>query len=253
MKAKETWQLCNVSDEEALAFSSFSKTWNQAGTMLDGNWMSNLMTVSVGSRQYYVKRYESRGRFLRRFIGRSRVRAEWENAQLFEQIGIPTARLVSYGEEKRRMGKRRGIVVTEGIAGATDLLKLLKEENSCFKKRDWVENVIQRLSVYVGTMHEQSFVHGDLQWRNILASSDDDTEVYIIDCPAGRKLRGGLLAPMLRRGRIKDLACLDKIAQGALTRTQRLKFYFRYAGLERLDVAHKREIGQILSFFEGRR
>ena len=135
MVTKVSWQLCDVSDEESRTFSSFSKTWNQAGTMLDGNWMSNLMTLGVGSRQYYIKRYESRGRFLRHFIGRSRVRAEWENAQLFQLFGIPTARLVAYGEETRLVGARQGIIVTEGIAGATDLLKLLRQENSCFRRR----------------------------------------------------------------------------------------------------------------------
>ncbi len=253
METKVSWKLCGVSDAESQAFSSFSKTWNQAGTVLDGNWMSNLMILSVESRHYYIKRYESRGRFLRHFIGRSRVRAEWENAQLFEHFGIPTARLVAYGEETRLVGARQGIIVTEGVAGATDLLKLLKQENSCFKRRAWVENQIDRLSTHVGIMHEHGFVHTDLKWRNILASCEDDTEVYIIDCPAGRQLRGWQLAPLRRRGVIKDLACLDMIAEGALTRTQRLKFYLRYAGLNRLDSAHKKKIGRILSFFEGRR
>ena len=88
-------------------------------------------------------------------------------------------------------------------------------------------------------MHQKKFIHNDLKWRNILVSPSDKDEVYIIDCPAGRLLAGPLLAPFFRRGVIKDLACLDKVGRQALSRTRRLRFYLRYAGLDKLDSEHK--------------
>ena len=252
MGSKVQWQLCDVSDAESRAFSSFSVTWDNTGLKLNGNRMSSLETVNVGTQKYYVKKYQKRGRFLRRLIGRSRVRAEWENLQHLSQMGIPTVRLVAYGEETRFVGTRRGMLVTEEIVGATDLASLLEQQDACFKRRSWVNHVIDQLSEYVRTMHGQGFVHNDLKWRNILADYGDDAEVYIIDCPAGRQMGGFLLTPLLRRGVIKDLACLDKIARHALSRTQRLRFYLRYAGLNKLDFAHKKKVRKILSFFEGR-
>ncbi len=252
MRSKVEWQLCDVSDAESRVFSSFSDTWDNAGVKLDGNRMSSLETVNVGTQKYYVKKYKRRGRFLRRLIGRSRVRAEWENVQHLSPLGIPTVRLVDYGEETRFVVTRRGMLVTEEIVGATDLASLLEQENPCFKRRSWVNHVIEQLSEHVRAMHRQGFVHNDLKWRNILADYGDDAEVYIIDCPAGRQLGGFLLTPLLARGVTKDLACLDKIARHALSRTQRLRFYLRYAGLNKLDFAHKKKIRKILSFFEGR-
>ena len=252
MVSKVRWQLCDVSAAESRAFPSFSGTWDTAGEKVDGNRMSGLVTISVGSRKYYVKKYEKRGKFLRRLMGRSRVRAEWENVQRLNQLGIPTVRLVAYGEETRFIGRRKGMLVTEEITGVTDLASLLQSEATCFTRRSWVNHVIDRLSGYVRAMHEQGFVHNDLKWRNILADFRDNTEVYIIDCPAGRQLSGFLWSPLLRRGVIKDLACLDKIARHVLSRTRRLKFYLRYAGLNKLDVVHKKRVRKILSFFDGR-
>ncbi len=144
------------------------------------------------------------------------------------------------------------MLVTEEIVGATDLASLVEQEDACFKRRSWVNHVIDQLSEYVRAMHGHGFVHNDLKWRNILADYGDDAEVYIIDCPAGRRLGGFLLTPLLKRGVIKDLACLDKIARHVLSRTQRLRFYLRYVGLNRLDFAHKKKVRKILSFFEGR-
>lgn len=252
MIRKVQWRLSDVSAAESQAFISFFRTWDNAGTKRDGNRMSRLVTVNVGAQKYYIKKYEKRGRFLRRIMGRSRVRAEWENVQQLIQLGIPTVRLVAYGEESRFIGARRGMLVTEEIVGVADMASLVERDAVSFRRSRWINHVIDRLSGYVSTMHRQGFVHNDLKWRNILVDFSDDTEVYIIDCPAGRKLGGFLLSPWLRRGVIKDLACLDKVARQVLSRTQRLKFYLRYAGLSKLDFAHKKQVWKILSFFDGR-
>ena len=56
--------------------------------------MSRLVRIEADQSAYYVKCYASRGRGLRRFMGRSRIRAEWENLQWFRAIGVPTADVV---------------------------------------------------------------------------------------------------------------------------------------------------------------
>jgi hypothetical protein len=58
--------------------------------------------------------------------------------------------------------------------------------------------------------------------------------------------------PFLVRGRIKDLACLDKIARQQLSKMERLRFYLAYKGESRLSVKDKKEIYRVLRFFEGR-
>ena len=79
-------------------FPSLDTALNLEGEIVNSNWMSSLVRVSDEGGAYYVKSYASRGRWLRRFVGRSRLRAEWENLQLFESLGVPTAELIAYGE-----------------------------------------------------------------------------------------------------------------------------------------------------------
>jgi tRNA A-37 threonylcarbamoyl transferase component Bud32 len=247
-----SWQFSNVTDVERRAFSSFSKTLCYEGQEINEDPMSRLTKVEVQGRHYYIKAYKKRGRNLRQFLGRSRVRAEWENLQLIARMNIPTLELVAFGEEKKLLGGRRGLLVTRDLPGAIDLKAMAELKASVFQQANWVNGVIDKLSSYVRIMHDYKFVHGDLKWRNILVDSSDSTEVYIFDCPQGRRLPGVLLIPLLSRAKIKDLACLDKVAKHKLRRTQRMRFYLSYSGLEKLNRKHKVRIRRILSFFTGR-
>ncbi len=233
------WELCGASDAESTAFANLQACKKLDGEVVNSNPTSTLRKVRLEGRVYYLKIYHTRGRGLRRYVGRSRARAEWQNLQVFNRINVPTARLVGYGEEGDA-----GAVITEELGGAHDLASLAAS-SQCRLDGSWAKGVTDRLSCSVRNMHQYGFVHSDLKWRNILVRGPD---VFIIDCPQGRRLVG----PLLKRGVIKDLACLDKVAKRVLSRTQRLRFYLRYRELDRLRAGEKREIRRILRFFEGR-
>ena len=236
-----------VKEEVRGLFPCHAAAIDAAGEEINGNWMSRLVKYRDGDDSYYIKTYTSRGRGLRRFIGRSRTRAEWENLQAFVAMGIPTAELVAYGESVTS-GSYCGTLITREVRGTRDLAALVDNRHSLLDDRLWRRRVIGRLSVTVQKMHASGFVHNDLKWRNILVDLTDDPAVYLIDCPLGRKMPG----PMLVRGRIKDLACLDKIARKQLSKMERLRFYLAYKGKTRLDIKDKKEIYRVLRFFEGR-
>jgi len=246
------WKLCDQSQAAQRAFSSLAVTCQCEGEEINDNWMSRLTRCEVKGRTYYVKEYKTRGKNLRRLLGRSRVRAEWENVQLLSHLGIPTLRLVAYGEVNGYFGRYSGAMVTEEIPDVRDLAEMVEKKEWNIQGKPWIDEVMGKLSMLVRLMHQKKFVHNDLKWRNILVSSGDKVEVYIIDCPAGRQLNSAFLLPFFERGVIKDLACLDKVGQHALTRTRRLRFYLRYAGQNKLDLEHKIRIGKILTFFKGR-
>lgn len=217
------------------------------GEEINANWMSRLVRCQEGDNYYYIKTYTRRGRWLRRFIGRSRIRAEWENLQAFVTMGLPTAELVAYGESG--WGEDyRGTLITKEVAGTLDLASLALNRHSSLADRQWRLQIIDGLSTAVRKMHGFRFVHNDLKWRNLLVDLTDSPTVYFIDCPLGRKMPG----PFLVRGRIKDLACLDKIAKKHLSQIERLRFYLAYKGETRLSAKHKREIHRVLCFFDGR-
>lgn len=229
-------------------FTSLAKAVAWDGELINENWMSRLVLAETDGTRFYIKTYASRGRWLRRFVGRSRIRAEWENVQAFGRLGVPTARLVGFGEQVTDQGYR-GVMITEEVRDTRDLAALVSEGHPAMDDRKWRLAVIRRLSGAVRRLHEAGFVHNDLKWRNILVELGEDPAVYLIDCPQGLFLRG----PLLRRGLAKDLACLDKIGRTALSRTDRLRFYLLTRGIATLNERAKREIRRVLSFFSGRR
>ena len=240
------WTLSEPSLDEQ--FGTMSRAVCQKGETINANWMSRLTRYEFSGNVYYIKTYASRGRGLRRWLGRSRLRAEWENLQLFARIGIATAQVVAYGE--RGAKNYQGAIVTRGLARTRDLASLARETNPVLRNRSWLLGVISRLSKAVRTLHKAGFVHTDLKWRNILAELEVDPDegmprVYLIDCPMGRVLWG----PLLRRGIVKDLACLDKVAKRILSKTDRLRFYLAYSNRDRLWDNDKVKIRKILRFF----
>ncbi|MEX2489382.1 MAG: lipopolysaccharide kinase InaA family protein [Pseudomonadales bacterium] len=242
------WVLCDTSQAEADAFSTPDRVLALAGECINANPMSNLRKVSVAGNHYYVKCYERAGKGLRRYFGRSRVRAEWENLMFFHSIGLPTARVVAYGEQNGLTLNRKGILVIQEIRETADLASRVDDTQAHLGDREWVDRVVRRLAMYIRTMHEHHFVHNDLKWRNILVERSFDPEVYIIDCPLGRRVYG----PLFRRGVIKDLACLDKVAKYQLPKTMRLRFYKLYRGINQLGDSDRRQLSRILAFFQGR-
>ncbi len=245
------WHFYHADDEERAAFPSLGDALSLHGEIINDNLMSSLLRVCRAGRIYYVKRYKKRGKQLRRLIGRSRVRAEWENLIRLENFGVPTVRLVAYGEQQKP-GSRQGVLIVEEIPGARDLASLADAGASELADAAWVDHVADRLATSVAAMHQHCFVHNDLKWRNILVDEGAKPGIYVIDCPTGREIESHLLRTALDRGIVKDLACLDKVARSALTKSQRLRFYLRYAGLVKLDPAAKRRLTRVLTFFDGR-
>jgi tRNA A-37 threonylcarbamoyl transferase component Bud32 len=245
--ADQLWLAQDTSPAEQHAFSDLKTMQQHPGQLINESGLSHLHKVPINDNYYYVKIYHHAGRHLRRYLGRSRVEAEWANQRFFSTIGVPTARVVAFAE-RRSKTYDKGIIVTEEVRGTRDLWTLAKQQPEIFSDWRWVNAVVDRLATHVRQLHDSGFIHYDLKWRNILVEFKQDPEVYIIDCPLGRKLWG----PLFDRGVIKDLACLDRVARFYLSRSQRLRFYLRYAGKQRLGPAEKKQLGRILGFFKGR-
>jgi len=245
--SKGPWLAPDVTPQERSAFGDLDVAIALPGERVNENAMSCLRRCRIGDKHYYVKVYFRRGRYLRRYLGRSRIRAEWENQRHFVAWDIPTSRLVAFAEQ-RQDGAYRGIVVTEEVPGTIDLWTLVKKHPEKLAETAWLRRVIDRLAGHVRTMHNRRFVHNDLKWRNILVDFSNTTEVYIIDCPLGRVCSG----PIYERGVAKDLACVDRGAWKYISRSMRLRFALRYYGADRLSEAQKKRVRRVLGFFEGR-
>ncbi len=229
------------------AVSTLDNTFAMTGVEITRDIISTMSRTEINGKGYYLKRYTGGGKNLRRYIGRSRIRGEWESMLFFHEYGIPAAKVVAYGQEIQWGVMTHGALVTEEAPNTLDLRQMVRDNIPWLRDRSWMAKVIEQLAPAVRTMHNQSFIHTDLKWRNILVSQKKNPEICFIDCPAGQKV----LPFFLERGIVKDLACLDKMGKQHLSRTQRLKFYKLYCSGQ-LGSNDKTRIRKILNFFEGR-
>ena len=240
------WQLAAEYQTLQADFGSLEKVFALQGERITHDSLSELIRVTRDGVDYYVKRYRNNGTGLRKYAAKPRIKAEWQNLKRFAQWGIPTAQVIAQGLERRAGAFVRGAMITREIPDTRDLADLANSKSPLLQDRAWVQQVSVQVAHATRVMHDHSFTHNDLKWRNLLV--DEQAQVYLIDCPAGTFWWG----PMLRYRIIKDLACLDKVAQYQLSQTQRLRFYLQYCQRARLNVQDKKQIAKIVRFFEGR-
>lgn len=234
--------------ESGRLFADIDSVFALQGKVITQDGISSVHKVWVGDRFYYVKRYTGAGKNLRRYVGRSRIQAEWENLLTFQAWGIPTAPVVAFGSERHAGAFMRGALITEELAGTRDLADLARSADARLKDSAWVAHVSRQIAFATRMMHEQGFTHNDLKWRNILVGERVRPRVHMIDCPAGTFWWG----PMLQYRIIKDLACLDKLGKRHLRRSQRMAFFKVYLGKTTLNASDKKRIRAIVNFFAGR-
>lgn len=228
-------------------FHSLNDTLAIKGELVSKSRISYLLKTTIEESVFYVKVYTGAGKHLRRLLGRSRVRGEWENLLFFQSLGIPVPHIVAYGETRQWGLFTRGILVTQEVPGAIDLAQLTPESRH-IEVKSMRLGMLKRVAFIARKLHDAGFIHNDFKWRNILVSDDVDSEIYLLDCPLGATK----MWPFLKRGKIKDLACLDKVGRKLLSQTDRLRFYQWYRDIAQLDKADKLQIRQIVCFFDGR-
>ncbi len=241
-----SWTLDPAYFDLAADFGSLTTVFALQGERLTKDPLSEVIRVERNGVRYYVKRYSGAGKGLRRYLGRPRVKAEWQNLMLFRRWGIPTAPIVAYGMERRGGAFLRGALITRELEQTDDLALLATTHDARLRDPRWVQEVSLQLARSTRAMHDRGFAHNDLKWRNLLV--DPQRRLYLIDCPTGSFWHG----PFLQRRIVKDLACLDKVAKYQLSRTQRLRFYLQYCQRKRLVDKDKPRIRQILNYFQGR-
>jgi len=232
-----------------LAKKDLNYIFSLKGEQVTKSPISDLITYKLDNKIYYIKKYYQAGKHLRKHIGRSRLKAEHENLKFFENLNIPIPKIINFMEDRSFIKFNKGFLITEQLEGVHSLADLATTHKELFKNQIWLNKIIKQLASYTKKLHDNNFIHNDLKWRNILVTLDiNDPKVYFIDCPCGSKK----FRPLLTRGKIKDLACLDKVAKYILDNKIRLKFYKQYLGKNKLSSEDKKQIMKISKFFENR-
>ena len=240
------WQLDDAYSEQASDFGNLDAVFALQGARITKDAISEVIRVERAGVRYYVKRYRSAGKGLRRYLARTRVKTECRNLKRFAKWGVPTPQVVAAGLERNKGAFVRGALITRELVGTQDLAALVHQRDPRLQSAEWVRAVSQQVAELTRCLHDHHFTHNDLKWRNLLV--DEVGKVFLIDCPSGSFWWG----PVLNYRIIKDLACLDKVAKQQLSRTQRLRFYLQYCGRTRLNASDKKRLRKIIGFFEGR-
>lgn len=157
-------------------------------------------------------------------------RALWRNGFGLEVRGIPTPRLLAAS------GNR---VVGEWLEGARPLGEHLRLHGL---SRDF----LGKLARLVRRLHERGVFHRDLKANNLLVRGE---EIYVADVD-----RVDFPGEVPRAARVLNLAQLNAALGPPVRRTDRLRFFFAYAGRARpLRVAWKEWVRDVMKLTIARR
>lgn len=168
---------------------------------------------------------------------------ECEAAGKLSTAGINTPRVVGWGEKWGYFFEKRSFIIIEKIPEAEAIERKLPDY---FRAPATPENLklrkdfIARLGSLIGKFHEAGYRHRDLYFSHIFYGAGG--RFYLIDL--ARCFEPGLLA---ERFRVKDIAQLYYSAPAKyFSKSDRLRFYFEYAGRKRLTEKDKMFISRVL-------
>ncbi|MEZ5539545.1 MAG: lipopolysaccharide kinase InaA family protein [Pseudomonadales bacterium] len=245
---KTQWTVTSLADEKGLrnSLATMEECLALQGKRISKGPCNTVTLHEINGEVFYMKRFVPGKRRTRLYFVRSRARAEWENLFWFQQQGIPTLKILAYGEEYIAGRFVRGALVTAALLGASDLESLAKNKSKLiFEKANFLV-IAQKVASYTRIMHQKQFTHNDLDWRNILVT--ESLDVYFFDCPGGRFW----VWPFLEYRIVKDLAHLDKIARECIPLRWRLWFYKQYMGIKKLNAKDKKRLHKIARYYDGR-
>lgn len=247
----DDWKLekQNCDSEAIQLFSSIEKVILCNGERVVKDKISEVIRFNGSTKVYYIKRYTGSGRKLFGFFRKSRVCSESKNLASLTKIGLPVPNIIAHGEKKKNGRFLRGALITEEVKDSANLAQHLSTHSELIDNKKWLYSVLDQIAYHVREMHDHKFIHCDLNLRNVLVQTHENPAVYFIDCPAGGYKTGF----SLKRGIIRDLAHLDKVARYLLSARDLIRFYKKYKKTDKLEAKDKEYISQIRHFHDEHR
>lgn len=216
--------------------------WSYSGgELVKRGHSTEVRRIELDGRPFYLKKHwiTHPNQFISGIVrgtlfGRSRVRREFDNLAQLRAWGLDAPAPVAYGEVRRAGWLVRSCLLSEAIADATPLDAFIRDGLTRERRRE----LIDALADYLRRLHQHRFVHHDLYWRNIILNGMSFAHFHLIDAHKGHCWSSARDLP----GRAQDLATLDAPAPSFFRGTERLRFFLRYVGHDKLTEHDKRLI-----------
>lgn len=172
------------------------------GEELSSPWRgeaTDKVRVTHAGREYFLKRYNCGGWAyrLKNAFRRSRARRSWLAVRRFVERQVPTPAPLLCLEERRLRLLGRSFLLFPFIAGEAGSFLDLWPRLTGTQRHE----CLSRLGEIVGRMHHRGLLHGDLNWRNILAAREGGgLRFYLVDLDGSR-----LVTTMSQRQAVRDL------------------------------------------------
>lgn len=165
--------------------------------------------------------------------------SEWDNINALSQakINVPDAMAVGYGSIN---GHTVGFIMMKEVPGkpADDFIKEDLIPAKSFKKR---KSFTEDLALFASEFHELGYNHRDFYLcHTFVDSSGPNNKLNLIDLQRVQKR-----TVFRRRWLVKDLAQMAYSALKISSRTDRLRFYLKYAGSDTLSGLDKKFLRSI--------
>jgi hypothetical protein len=228
-------------------FCSFDDFWQLKADLFEepnlrrGGWSGvarcELKLPAGGVRCVFLKRQENHltKTWRHPIRGMATLLREFRNFRRFERSGVPTARVLYFGQ-RRCQGKLCAVLATEELTGFRSLEELT--EHWC--AQGWPppeerHRIIEAIACVIRRMHDARLWHHCLWSKHIFLKPSADgapVEVRIIDLEKAR------WTPLRRVAARGDLSSLHRDCPD-WSRTDRVRFYKAYLQVPRLRGAKK--------------
>lgn len=158
----------------------------QTGVMLKDGDSTTVVAVTLGDRDWVIKRYNLRNPFyaFSRLLRPSRAWHCWGSAFRLAEAGIATPVPLLMLEQRLGLLRRKAWFVSERVYGQ-DLLRLLEFESP--ESSLW-QQALQQFGELFNRMRQHRIIHGDMKATNFILQQDGggQTRLQVLDLDATR-------------------------------------------------------------------
>jgi len=159
----------------------------ESGRILKAGNSSTVAVITLGSREFVVKRYNIKGFWhaIKRAIQPTRAHHSWRNAAILEMLGIATPHPCLFMELRLYSLRKSAYLLCERVPGDDVLSQVEAGNKSAFESDKLVAAFESMLHVF----SDYKISHGDMKASNFIYRND---RLYVLDLDSMKRYRGRL-------------------------------------------------------------